>query len=123
MATERASLRSVLSELPVPNTRTLAAKLGGTSSTVSPAATSCWATSKPRPPAASTAQVRSSNRSAQPRSRWAWAGVARTEVAANTASVSSTATAAWVALWGSIPIITLIAESFQLEGKGRSGHA
>ncbi len=41
IATDRASFGSFLSERPVPNTRTRAANVAGTSSTVSPAATNC----------------------------------------------------------------------------------
>ena len=41
-ATERASLGSLLVDWPVLNTRTCDANVAGTSSTVSPAATSCW---------------------------------------------------------------------------------
>ncbi len=43
MATDRASLGSFLSDFPVPSTRTLEARVAGTSSTCSPASTSCWA--------------------------------------------------------------------------------
>ena len=43
MATERASLGSFLFVLPVLSSRARAASLGGTSSTLSPAAISCWA--------------------------------------------------------------------------------
>jgi hypothetical protein len=42
-AIERASLTSVFVDWPVPSTRTREASVAGTSSTVSPAATSCWA--------------------------------------------------------------------------------
>jgi hypothetical protein len=41
-ATERASLGSLLVDWPVLNTRTCDANVAGTSSTVSPEATSCW---------------------------------------------------------------------------------
>ena len=58
-ATEIASARSVLRALPEPNSRARAASLAGTSTTRSPAATSCWATPCPRPAAPSTAQTRS----------------------------------------------------------------
>ncbi|MDP9441244.1 MAG: hypothetical protein M3P34_03480 [Actinomycetota bacterium] len=43
MATERASLVSFLFDRPDPNSRTLDASVAGTSTTHSPAATSCWA--------------------------------------------------------------------------------
>jgi hypothetical protein len=42
-ATERASLGSVLVDWPEASTRTREANVAGTSRTVSPAATSCWA--------------------------------------------------------------------------------
>jgi hypothetical protein len=43
MATDRASLESFLSERPEPNSRTRDARVAGMSTTVSPAARSCWA--------------------------------------------------------------------------------
>jgi len=43
MATERASLRSFFCDRVESNTRTRAACVEGTSTTCSPAATSCWA--------------------------------------------------------------------------------
>ncbi len=43
MATLRASLGSFFWDRPEPMTRTRAASTGGTSTTVSPAATNCWA--------------------------------------------------------------------------------
>ena len=58
-ATERASFGSFLFTAPAASSRTRAARLGCTSSTFSPAATSCWASRCPRPPALSTAQDRS----------------------------------------------------------------
>src|SRR5947199_38618 len=54
---------------PDQRTRTRADHVAGTPSTVSPAATSCWANKQPSPPAASIAHVRSSNDAAQARSR------------------------------------------------------
>ena len=42
MATDRASLGSFLLAFPVPSTRTLEARVAGTSRTRSPAPTSCW---------------------------------------------------------------------------------
>jgi hypothetical protein len=61
MAVERASWLSVLSEWLLSNSRTRAAIFGGTSSTVSPAVTSCWASSAPVPVAPSTAHTGGSN--------------------------------------------------------------
>ena len=61
MAIDSASLGSLLSERPELSTRTLAARVGGTSSTNSPASTSRCAKRYPRPPADSMAQVRFSN--------------------------------------------------------------
>ena len=58
IATERASLGSFLFVSPDASSRTRAPSLGWTSSTCSPAATSCWASRCPRPAAPSTAQVR-----------------------------------------------------------------
>jgi hypothetical protein len=43
MATERASLESFLSQRPEPSSRTRDANVAGMSTTVSPAARSCWA--------------------------------------------------------------------------------
>ncbi len=43
MAVDRASLGSFLFDFPDPSTRTRADSVGGTSTTSSPAATSCWA--------------------------------------------------------------------------------
>jgi len=58
-ATDRASFGSVLFVSPTSSSRTRAASLGCPSSTRSPAAASCWASSRPSPRAPSTAQVRS----------------------------------------------------------------
>jgi hypothetical protein len=57
-ATERASLGSFLFTVPVFSSRTLAASLGWTSRTRSPAASSCCASSRPSPVAPSIAQTR-----------------------------------------------------------------
>ena len=78
MATERASFGSFLFTAPVASSRTRAASLGCTSSTRSPAATSCWASRCPRPAAPSTAQVRSGQAAAHASSRSACAAQART---------------------------------------------
>ena len=68
-ATERASLGSFLLMSPVASSRTRAASLGGTSSTRSPAASSCWASRWPTPPAPSTAQARCGHACAHASSR------------------------------------------------------
>ena len=81
--------------------------LGGTSSTRSPAASSCWASKWPTPPAPSTAQVRSGH---APRPRRAtgstWAAQARTRSWPSCSSAALMATAVCEALCGSTPIIT-----------------
>lgn len=58
-ATLSASMPSVLRPWPVRNRRARAANEAGTSMTVSPAASSCWASSLPSPSLPSTAQRRS----------------------------------------------------------------
>jgi hypothetical protein len=50
-----------LFDLPVPSTRVRAAKVAGTSTTVSPAVTSCCASRNPSPSAPSIAHVRDVN--------------------------------------------------------------
>jgi hypothetical protein len=71
MAVASASFGSFLDALAEPSSRTLAARVGATSMTCSPASTSCWANSLPSPPADSTAQVRCvPSGSAQANSRW-----------------------------------------------------
>jgi hypothetical protein len=73
MAVDSASLLSFLPALVEPSNRTRADKVGGTSTTCSPAPTSCWASSLPNPPADSLAQVRSQpNGAAQATSRSVW---------------------------------------------------
>ena len=69
MAAERASLGSVLSIRPLSINRTRAESFGGTSTTCSPAPTSCWANSAPMPVAPSIAHRRGSNRAAHSKSR------------------------------------------------------
>jgi predicted outer membrane repeat protein len=60
-ATDRASLGSFLFGRPVASNRARDARVAGTSTTTSPAATSCWASRWPSPPADSIAQVRASS--------------------------------------------------------------
>ena len=92
-ATDRASFGSVLFVSPASSSRTRAASLGCTSSTRSPAATSCRASSRPSPRAPSTVQVRSGEACAQVTSFPAWSGQARTRLPsrypANAATSSS----------------------------------
>src|SRR5262249_53034100 len=57
-ATDKASFGSFLLVSPACSSRTRAASFGGTSSTCSPAASSCWASRCPSPAAPSTAQAR-----------------------------------------------------------------
>src|SRR6266536_4410649 len=105
-ATDRASLGSFLLMFPAASSRTRAASLGGTSSTRSPAASSCWASRWPTPPAPPAAQVRCGQACAHPSSRSAWAVQARTCSWPSGTSAGSMATAVCEALCGSIPIIT-----------------
>src|SRR5947209_7272192 len=78
MATDRALLGSFLFVSPAASSRTRAPSLGGTSSTRSPADTSCQSSRWPVPPAPSTAQVRCGQAAAHASSRPAWATQART---------------------------------------------
>ena len=105
-ATERASFGSFLFTSPAASSRTRAPSLGCTSSTRSPAATSCWASRCPRPPAPSTAQVRSGQAAAHASSRSACAAQARTRSSPSGSSAALIATAVCEALCGSTPIIT-----------------
>jgi hypothetical protein len=92
-ATDRASFGSFLFEVPVDSSRTRAPSLGWTSMTCSPAATSCWASRCPRPPAPSTAQVRSGQSAAHSTSLPAWLAEARMRTVPSGASAASIATA------------------------------
>jgi hypothetical protein len=92
-ATERASFSSFLFDVPLDSSRTRAPSLGCTSMTCSPAATSCWASTWPRPPAPSTAQVRSGQPAAQSSSLVAWRDEARTVSSPSGTSAESIATA------------------------------
>ena len=109
MAVASASFGSFLDALVEPSTRTLAARVGGTSMTCSPASRSVWANSLPSPPADSTAQVRCvPSGSAQANSRWVWHRSATSSSRASGRSSRSIATAVWVDLCGSIPMITVM---------------
>jgi hypothetical protein len=99
-------LGSFLLMSPVASSRTRAASLGGTSSTRSPADSSCWASRWPTPPAPSTAQVRSGHACAHASSRSACAAQARTRSWPSGSSAGLIATAVCEALCGSTPIIT-----------------
>ena len=106
IATERASLESFLFVSPDASSRTRAPSLGWTSSTCSPAATSCWASRCPRPAAPSTAQVRCGQDAAHASSRSAWAAEARIRTWPSGSSAAPIATAVCEPLCGSTPIIT-----------------
>ena len=105
-ATDRASFGSFLFTSPAASSRTRAASLGCTSSTRSPAATSCWASRCPSPPAPSIAQVRSGPADAQASSRWTCTVEARTRTSPSAVSAWSITTAVCDPLCGSTPIIT-----------------
>ena len=106
MAAERASLGSFFDDFPDPSTRTRADSTGGTSTTSSPAATSCWASRQPSPPAPSTAQVRAGQPAAHATSLVACAAGARTRTCPSSSSSTPIATAVCESLCGSTPIIT-----------------
>ena len=123
MAVESASLLSFLPALLEPNSRTRADSVGGTSTTCSPAPSSCWASSLPNPLADSIAQVRSPKGAAHANSRWVWHRSATTCSLAMGCSLLSLATAVWVALCGSIPMITDM-EVLLMDALGRhDGHS
>jgi hypothetical protein len=92
-AVASASSPSFLRALPVESTRTRAESLGGTSTTDSPAAASLPARCLPRPPAFSTAQRRSGNRSAQ-RSRRLMPARSCGKLARSTSSPTTSSTTA-----------------------------
>ena len=124
-ATERASLGSFLFTFPVASSLTRAPSFGCTSRTRSPADSSCWASRWPRPPAPSTAQVRSGQAAAHSSSRLACASLARTRSCPSGSSAPLIATAVCEALCGSIPIITPAMNGSSSPGAGedRGGHA
>jgi hypothetical protein len=98
MAAGRASWESVLSVRVESSSRTRADRLGGTSRTVSPAATSCWANRAPSPRAPSIAQVRGSNRMAKDSNRSRWRRSATSRSSSTMVSVPSRTAAVWVPL-------------------------
>ena len=112
-ATEKASFGSFLPVSPACSSRTRAASLGGTSSTCSPAATSCCASRCPSPAAPSTAQVRSGQAAAHASSVSAWDGQACTCNSPSGSSAEPIATAVCEFLCGSIPIITSAISALQ----------
>jgi len=90
------------------SSRTRAASFGGTSSTRSPAATSCRASRCPSPPAPSTAQVRPGQPAAHATSCPACDRQAVTRSSSSGSSAVPIATAVCELLRGSIPIITAV---------------
>jgi len=125
-ATDKASFGSFLLVSPASSNRTRAASLGGTSSTRSPTATSCWASRCPSPAAPSTAQIRSGQAAAHVTSRSAWVAEARTRNSPSGSSAAPIATAVCEPLCGSTPIIT-VATGWSLHPRpgvsDRGGHA
>jgi hypothetical protein len=124
-ATEKAPSGSFLLVSPPCSSRTRAASFGGTSSTCSPAATSCWASRHPSPAAPSTAQARSGH-AAHASSVPAWDGHAGACSSPSRSSPAPIATAVCELLCGSIPIITSAISALQTlvtEPKARGGHA
>jgi hypothetical protein len=103
---EVASRRSFLRALPVESTRTREESLGGTSTTLSPAARSFCAKGRPMPPAPSTAERRSGKRFAhRSRARSPFRVAGKVSCPTNSPCSSITATT-FVALWGSTPMST-----------------
>ncbi|HEY1919599.1 MAG TPA: hypothetical protein VGH27_28855 [Streptosporangiaceae bacterium] len=98
---------------PACSSRTRAASLGCTSSTHSPAATSCWASRCPSPAAPSTAQVRSGQSAAHATSFSAWPAEARTRSLPSGSSAALITTAVCDPLCGSTPIITAAISTLQ----------
>ena len=105
-ATDKASFGSFLLVSPACNSRTRAASFGGTSSTRSPAAASCWASRHPSPAAPSIAQARSGHPRAHASSCSACDGQASTCSSPSRSSPAPIATAVCEPLCGSTPIIT-----------------
>ena len=87
------------------------AQLGRHIATRSPAASNCWASRWPRPPAPSTAQVRRGQAAAQASRRSAWTAQARTRSSPSGSSAAPIATAVCEALCGSTPIMTTAMET------------
>ena len=107
-ATARASTWSVFRPPPVSSSRTCEVSVEGTSTTHSPAATSCCASRYPSPLAPSIAHARSGQPSAHVSRSRVDAVVARTRIVARSPCVAfSIAEAVWVDLCGSMPIVTV----------------
>ncbi len=125
-ATDRASFGSFLFVSPASSSRTRAASLGGTSTTHSPAATSCWASRCPSPAAPSTAQARAGHDRAHATSCSACDGHARTRILPRGYSSALIATAVCEPLCGQAPIITAVIGTLHIVIQGqrtRGGHA
>ena len=118
-ATDRAPSGSFLSVSPASSSRTREASFGGTSSTRSPAATSCWARSRPSPAAPSTAQVRSGHSAAHATSSPACLSEASTRSFPSGCSATPIATAVCEPLCGSTPIITAVINTLPKVSKSR----
>ena len=121
MAAARASWGSVLSVQPASSSRTRADSVGGTSSTVSPAATSCCASSAPSPEADSMAHVRGVKSAANSSSRSRWRRSAPTRSSPMTVSVRSSTAAVWDPLWGSIPMMNTCPPRGSASGDATAG--
>src|SRR3954465_11569616 len=85
-ATDIASFGSFLFDRPLPSTRVRAANVAGTSTTVSPALTSCCARRNPSPSAPSIAHVRDGNGAAHVNNLSTWPRLARIFSRARSAS-------------------------------------
>ena len=96
---------SLLRPWPRSSTRVRAANAEGTSNTLSPAATSCWASSRPRPPAPSMAQTRCGHCAAHAVRRPSIARSAGTRSSPSVTPLGSSATAVCELLWGSMPMV------------------
>jgi hypothetical protein len=118
-ATEAASMGSVLRVLPVLSSRARAASLAGTSTTVSPAATSTWAIWRPSPAAPSTAQRRCGQAAAQAVSCAPVCPVTGTRSRLSTRLAGSSAAAVSERLWGSMPMVITGGLSSRREGHPR----
>src|SRR5262249_54929982 len=108
IAAERASCGSFFDDFVESSTRTLADNVGGTSTTSSPAATSCCARRYPSPDADSIAHRRCGNRSAQSNNTSHCLADDPTLNPSSPFSSRSTATAVCDPLCGSTPIVTTV---------------
>ncbi len=92
--------------LPAESSLRRAESFGGTSTTLSPAATRCWATGRPIPPEPSTAQRRFSKRLPHRSSERKPALLVEKTASSRSLPPSSMTATALVTLWGSIPMST-----------------